>query len=66
MKQAPSFAFVTMGSGDFLGSTVRDVALANTLHARGYKVSVYWMMEVNDDMPAPGIVQRVLCHGTRY
>jgi glycosyltransferase involved in cell wall biosynthesis len=66
MSQQASFAFVTMGSGDFLGATVRDLALANTLHRRGYKVVVYWMMEMNEEMADPGIVQRVLCHGTRY
>ena len=62
----PSFAFVTVGSGDFLGSTVRDLALANALHQRGYKVVVYWMMEINADLVDPGIEQRMLCHGTRY
>jgi len=66
MSQEPSFAFVTMGSGDFLGATVRDLALANALHRRGYKVAVYWMMETNEEMAEAGIVQRVLCHGTRY
>lgn len=66
MDEAPVFAFVTMGSGDFLGATVRDLALANTLHRRGYKVVVYWMMEVNDEMADPGIGQRMLCYGTRY
>ena len=66
MSQTHSFAFVTMGSGGFLGSTVRDLALANALHRRGYKVAVYWMMELNEDMADPGIRQRTLCHGSRY
>jgi glycosyltransferase involved in cell wall biosynthesis len=66
MNSPPSFAIVTMGSGDFLGSTVRDLALANALHRRGYKVAVYWMMEENQEMAAPEIRQRTLCHGTRY
>lgn len=66
MTAAPSFAFVTMGSGDFLGSTVRDLMLANALHRRGFKVVVYWMMEINADLADPGIEQRILCHGTRY
>lgn len=66
MTQMASFAFVTMGSGDFLGSTVRDMALANALHRRGFKVVVYWMMEMNEEMADPGVEQRVLCHGTRY
>ncbi|MDB5753664.1 MAG: hypothetical protein JWR56_92, partial [Massilia sp.] len=54
MTPAPTFAFVTLGSGDFLGSTVRDLALANTLHRRGYKVVVYWMLEINREMADPG------------
>lgn len=66
MSEGPVFAFVTMGSGDFLGATVRDLALANALHRRGYKVAVYWMMETNEEMADQGIVQRILCHGTRY
>lgn len=66
MNAEPIFAFVTMGSGDFLGSTVRDLALANALHRRGYRVVVYWMMEVNPELVDPGIEQRMLCHGTRY
>jgi glycosyltransferase involved in cell wall biosynthesis len=66
MNPEPSFAFVTMGSGDFLGSTVRDLALANALHRRGYRVVVYWMMEINAELVDPGIEQRMLCHGTRY
>lgn len=66
MSKAPVFAFVVLGSGDFLGATVRDIALANSLHRRGFKVVVYWMMESNEDMVDPDIFQRVLCHGTRY
>jgi len=66
MKPAPTFAFVTMGSGDYLGSTVRDLALANALHRRGYKVVIYWMMETHGELADPGIEQRILCHGTRY
>lgn len=66
MNEAPVFAFVVLGSGDFLGATVRDIALANSLHRRGYKVVVYWMMESNPEMVDPGIVQRMLCYGTRY
>jgi glycosyltransferase involved in cell wall biosynthesis len=66
MKHEASFAFVTMGSGGFLGSTVRDLALANALHRRGYRVVVYWMMEIDKELVDPGVQQRVLCHGTRY
>jgi len=45
---------------------VRDLMLANALHRRGFKVVVYWMMEINADLADPGIEQRILCHGTRY
>ncbi|ACO79113.1 Glycosyl transferase, group 1 [Azotobacter vinelandii CA] len=62
----PTFAFVTIGSGSYLGSTVRDLTLANILHRRGYKVVVYWMMEWNPELADPGIEHRLLCHGTRY
>jgi glycosyltransferase involved in cell wall biosynthesis len=66
MKSPPAFALVTMGSGDYLGSTVRDLALANALHRRGYKVVIYWMMEIHAELADAGIEQRMLCHGTRY
>jgi len=66
MQHSQSFAFVLIGSGDYLGSTVHDLALANALHRRGYKVAVYWMMEWNKELADPGIEQRMLCHGTRY
>lgn len=66
MRPAQRFAFVIVGSGDYLGSTVRDLSIANTLHRRGFKVVVYWMMEVNAQMADPGIEHRMLCHGTRY
>ncbi|MDD5581181.1 MAG: glycosyltransferase family 4 protein [Methylobacter sp.] len=66
MIDNPTFAFVTIGSGSYLGSTVRDLTLANDLHRRGYKVVVYWMLECNPDLVDDGIKQRILCHGTRY
>lgn len=66
MQSAPNFAILTMGSGDYLGSTVRDLTLANALHRRGFKVIIYWMMECNREMADPGIEHRMLCHGTRY
>lgn len=62
----PAFAFVTIGSGSYLGSTIRDLTLANVLHRRGYKVAVYWMMEWSPNLADPGIKNRLLCHGTRY
>lgn len=62
----PTFAFVTIGSGTYLGSTMRDLALANSLHRRGFKVVVYWMMECKPELVEDGIRQRLLCHGTRY
>lgn len=66
MHIAPSFAILTMGSGDYLGSTVRDLTLANALRRRGYKVVVYWMLECNKELADPGVEHRMLCHGTRY
>jgi glycosyltransferase involved in cell wall biosynthesis len=66
MQRSPSFAFVTIGSGDYLGSTVRDLAIANVLHRRGFKVTVYWMMESTPELADPGITHRMLCHGSRY
>lgn len=66
MNGNTTFAFVTIGSGSYLGSTVRDLTLANDLHRRGYKVVVYWMLECNPDLVDDGIKQRILCHGTRY
>jgi len=66
MHTSPSIGIVTMGSGDYLGSTVRDLAFANALQRRGYKVVVYWMMEVNRELAEPGIAHRILCYGTRY
>lgn len=66
MRDTPVFAFVTIGSGSYLGSTVRDLTLANHLHRSGYKVVVYWMLECNPEFVDEGIKQRILCHGTRY
>lgn len=66
MINNPTYAFVTIGSGSYLGSTVRDLTLANHLHRRGNKVVVYWMLECNPDLVDEGIEQRMLCHGTRY
>ena len=66
MNPKPVFAFVTIGSGSYLGSTMRDVTLANLLHRRGFKVMFYWMLEWKRDLLDPGITQRLLCHGTRY
>lgn len=66
MAEKPTFAFVTIGSGAYLGSTVRDVTIANRLHRRGYKVVIYWLLEWNPGLADPGIEQRLLCHGTRY
>jgi glycosyltransferase involved in cell wall biosynthesis len=66
MNSKPTFAFVTIGSGSYVGSTVRDLILANALHRRGFKVLVYWMMECKPDLVADGIRQRMLCYGPRY
>lgn len=64
--KAPTFGFVTIGSGSYLGSTIRDLTIANLLHRRGFKVVVYWMLECKRELVDPGITQRLLCHGTRY
>jgi len=66
MESNPTFAFVTIGSGSYLGSTVRDLTLANSLHKRGFKVIIYWMLENNAALVAEGVEQRMLCYGTRY
>ncbi|TWI62176.1 glycosyltransferase involved in cell wall biosynthesis [Pseudoduganella lurida] len=66
MCDFPRFAVLTIGSGGFLGSTVRDITLANALHQRGYAVSVYWMLETSGELVDDGIGQRMLCHGSRY
>src|SRR5690606_10618661 len=66
MTDQPTFAFVTIGSGSYVGSTVRDLILANALHRRGFKVAVYWMMECKPELAADGIRQRMLCYAPRY
>ncbi len=66
MASNPTFALVTIGNGSYLGSTVRDITLANALHRRGFKVVVYWMLECVPELVADGIRQRMLCYGTRY
>jgi glycosyltransferase involved in cell wall biosynthesis len=62
----PVFAFVAFTSGSYEGAIIRDMRLANELHARGYRVLVYWMMERNRGLVHRGIPQRMLCYGTRY
>jgi glycosyltransferase involved in cell wall biosynthesis len=62
----PTFAFLALTSGSYEGAIIRDMRLANELHARGYKTHVWWMMETNRDLVSPGIPQRVLCPGTRF
>jgi glycosyltransferase involved in cell wall biosynthesis len=66
MTDKPTFAFVTVGTGSYLGSTVHDLTLANELHRRGFKVAIYWMLEWMPELADRGIKQRLLCHGTRY
>ena len=63
---APVFGFLAFTSGSFEGAIIRDMRLANALHARGHKVVIYWMMDRNPDLVARGITQRMLCRGTRY
>jgi hypothetical protein len=62
----PVFAFVAFTSGSLEGAIIRDMRLANELHARGFRVLIYWMMETNRELVHDGITQRVLCRGTRY
>jgi len=62
----PVFAFVALTSGSYEGAIIRDMRLANELHARGFQVLIYWMMETNHELVHRGIRQRMLCHGTRY
>ncbi len=66
MTDKPTFAFVTVGTGSYLGSTVHDLTLANELGRRGFKVAIYWMLEWMPELADRGIKQRLLCHGTRY
>src|SRR5437763_15208066 len=63
---APVFGFLAFTSGSFEGAIIRDMRLANALHARGYKVVIYWMMDRNPDLVSAGITQRTLCRGSRY
>jgi len=62
----PVFGFLAFTSGSYEGAIIRDMRLANALHARGYKVVIYWMMDRNPDLVSPGIIQRTLCRGSRY
>ena len=50
----PVFAFVALTSGSYEGAIIRDMRLANELHARGFRVHIYWMMETNPCiLPSP-------------
>src|SRR5207248_9217186 len=60
------FGFLAFTSGSFEGAIIRDMRLANALHARGHKVVIYWMMDRNPDLVSSGITQRMLCRSTRY
>lgn len=60
------FGFLAFTSGSFEGAIIRDMRLANALHARGHKVVIYWMMDRNPDLISGGIIQRTLCRGSRY
>lgn len=62
----PVFAFLAFTSGSYEGAIIKDLRLANSLHRRGFKVHVYWLMESNRDLVADGINQRVLSRGSRY
>jgi glycosyltransferase involved in cell wall biosynthesis len=63
---APVFGFLALTSGSLEGAIIRDMRLANELHRRGFKVVIYWMVDQNRGLVAPGIRQRMLCRGIRY
>jgi glycosyltransferase involved in cell wall biosynthesis len=62
----PVFGFLAVTSGSFEGAVIRDMRLANELHRRGFPVVVYWMVQQNASLVAPGIRQRVLARAMRY
>jgi glycosyltransferase involved in cell wall biosynthesis len=62
----PVFAFLAATSGSYEGAIIRDMRLANEFHRRGHSVVVYWMVQQNRTLVAPGIRQRVLCRALRY
>ncbi|HUB27337.1 MAG TPA: glycosyltransferase family 4 protein [Tepidisphaeraceae bacterium] len=62
----PVFAFLALTSGSYEGAIIKDIRLANELHARGFRVIIYWMLQTNRSLANPQIPQRVLCNGTRY
>jgi glycosyltransferase involved in cell wall biosynthesis len=62
----PVFAFLAVTSGSFEGAIIKDMRLANELHARGFRVVIYWMLQTNRELVSPHIPQRVLCNATRY
>src|SRR3954469_22118460 len=62
----PVFALLALTSGSYEGAIIRDMRLANEMHRRGFAVRVYWLMERNPDLLAPGIPQSVLARATRY
>jgi glycosyltransferase involved in cell wall biosynthesis len=66
MRTEPTFGFLAVTSGSFEGAIIRDMRLANELHRRGFRVVVYWMVQQNDGLLAPGIPQRVLARAMRY
>ena len=63
---APVFAFLAFTSGSYEGAIIRDMRLANSLHRRGYKVVIYWMMERNPELVDKDIPQYTLCNGMRF
>ncbi|HEX4055546.1 MAG TPA: glycosyltransferase family 4 protein [Tepidisphaeraceae bacterium] len=63
---SPVFGFLAFTSGSYEGAIIRDMRLANSLHRRGFKVFVYWVMETNSALVDPGITQRCFLRGGRY
>jgi glycosyltransferase involved in cell wall biosynthesis len=62
----PVFGFLAFTGGAYEGAIVRDMRLANSLHRRGYRVVIYWVMETNRKLVDPGIRQRYFLRGGRY
>ena len=62
----PHFGFLLFG-GSLSGAQVRDIRLANELADRGYRVTVWWIMDQPDRSPLhKNITQRLLLNGFRY
>lgn len=62
----PVFGFLFFG-GPLSGALVRDTRLANELAARGFRVHVWWAMDMPNVSPLrPDVRQHLLFNGFRY